>query len=338
MNNESPVTAEIGFGNTKTVKKNTLTGLYEYSVMPSTVVEYDETCHLLSSNKMRDEFIVTVKDKRYIVGKDAYLSGGTYQNRILTTNFINTDEYYALFLASLCQINESNIPFLAAGLPARLYTNQNIKQLKKIMTGTHNLPGDRKVTIHKVMVLAQPIAALIDYGLSNDNYSAIRAKTNLIIDFGYLTTDWTISEGIQPMNKRTGSIAEGGVNSLVDQIIKIIRIQENIEYTARHKLERDMLSGHISINGERRPLDDYLLTATDVINPALNAMVNNVGELYDVDTIILSGGGSRYFKKAVREKFPDHEIIIQKDAHLSIARGLQIAAEQVLAHKIGGAA
>jgi plasmid segregation protein ParM len=54
-------------------------------------------------------------------------------------------------------------------------------------------------------------------------------------------------------------------------------------------------------------------------------MVHRIGESYNVQHVILVGGGAFLFKKAVKEAFATHQILEVKDPMFANVRGYQIA-------------
>ena len=62
-----------------------------------------------------------------------------------------------------------------------------------------------------------------------------------------------------------------------------------------------------------------------VAKQAVGAMMRRIGEFYDVQHVILVGGGAFLFKKAVKEAFVTHQILEVKEPMFSNLRGYQIA-------------
>ena len=62
-----------------------------------------------------------------------------------------------------------------------------------------------------------------------------------------------------------------------------------------------------------------------VAKQAVGAMMRRIGEFYDVQHVILVGGGAYLFKKAVKEAFLTHRILEVREPMYANLRGYQIA-------------
>jgi plasmid segregation protein ParM len=62
-----------------------------------------------------------------------------------------------------------------------------------------------------------------------------------------------------------------------------------------------------------------------IAKEAVAAMAHRIGESYNVQHVILVGGGAFLFKKAVKEAFATHQILEVKDPMFANVRGYQIA-------------
>jgi len=67
-----------------------------------------------------------------------------------------------------------------------------------------------------------------------------------------------------------------------------------------------------------------------VARQAVGAMLRRVGESYDVQNVILVGGGAYLFKKAVKDAFSRHRVLEVKEPLYANLRGYQIAGMAVM--------
>src|SRR5207244_11894857 len=72
-------------------------------------------------------------------------------------------------------------------------------------------------------------------------------------------------------------------------------------------------------------LSKHLPLARKIAEQAVGEMLHYVGDASDIKNIILVGGGSFFFKKAIKEAFPKHRIHELKDALYANVKGFQLA-------------
>lgn len=97
--------------------------------------------------------------------------------------YTETPEYLALLRGSLRMMDVPKIHLLVVGLPVALLVARKAK-LEKAMTGTHDVGGGRKVTVHKAMVVAQPQGALVYFSSVAGKIERIAGEQSLVIDPG----------------------------------------------------------------------------------------------------------------------------------------------------------
>ena len=62
-----------------------------------------------------------------------------------------------------------------------------------------------------------------------------------------------------------------------------------------------------------------------IARQAVAAMMRRIGAAYNVQNVILVGGGAFLFKKAVKQAFATHQILEVKEPMFANVRGYQIA-------------
>src|SRR5205823_12663423 len=72
-------------------------------------------------------------------------------------------------------------------------------------------------------------------------------------------------------------------------------------------------------------LSKHLPLARKIAEQAIGEMLHYVGDASDIKNIMLVGGGSFFFKKAIKEAFPKHRIHELKDALYANVKGFQLA-------------
>ena len=73
-----------------------------------------------------------------------------------------------------------------------------------------------------------------------------------------------------------------------------------------------------------------------IARDAVAAMMRRIGGAYNIQHVILVGGGAFLFRKAVKQAFSSHQILEVKEPMFANVRGYQIAGQNYLASLPGG--
>ncbi|HEX7724765.1 MAG TPA: PRTRC system protein D, partial [Candidatus Paceibacterota bacterium] len=275
----------------------------------------------------------------YVVGKDANASALSNTLRILDDEYSLSNVYLALVRGALYYMKTPKIDMLVLGLPLTTYESHREK-LRERMVGGHTLPNPMRKTnkaapehisvqVEHVRILPQPVGAFFNYSVPAGLYTKMSAQTNLILVVGHGTFDWFLANGSTPIKARCDGY-RGGVSKVISSVAEAIdggikdnlRILDRIDLALRTK-EPVMISGK-----EIDVAKVYAKTAQNAIRESVSAMLQSVGDLRDVDNIILTGGGAELFYDEVSKAIPNREIIKDKNPIFSNVRGFQMVAEQ----------
>lgn len=319
---------DVGFGNTKYVVSSRSAKDIEcalFSSIAPLASTFDISGGVISK---RNSVIVPVGDHHYEVGPDAALARETHAARVLHGDFCDAPQYLALLRGALSYIDAPRIDLLVVGLPVSLL-NVKSARLKQLIEARHILSDGKEVLVSKGLVLAQPLGGLINYSLTQGIYERIRQQRNLVIDVGFFTVDWVVSKGIQPAPRRCGSFT-GGIHAVLRRLAHAISEDRRIDFDDLTDLDEGLQRGVFNLFGRPITLDRYLPTTKSVIQDAVNALMNNVGDGRDIDNIVLVGGGGQMFHDAIAARFPSHLVRIASDPIFSNVRGFQLAGEELL--------
>lgn len=278
---------------------------------------------------------VIVDSDTYMVGPDAYMSSG---NSISDNNYIARKEYLAFLRGVMhymfCKTGVYHtIDLLVLGLPVGNFASQKAK-LTEIGKGEHEVPTPLllakglgptvKVHVDKVIVLPQPIGSL-------SVYSAKCAQVNkdmgsaLIIDPGYKTLDWVFSNGMHVDMARSGSFG-GGVSALLREISGLVGKKLGTGYIDLIEVEKALSSGRIFAGGRFHDFTPF----EGIVKEASLKVVDKFFSALDVEreftSIVLTGGGAKYYRDAISEKFPSHIIQCADDSIMDNVRGFYMVA------------
>lgn len=278
---------------------------------------------------------VVVDSDTFMVGPDAYLSAG---NSIGDMNYIARKEYRAFLKGAMhymfCKTGVYHtIDLLAVGLPVGNFASQKT-ELMDICRGVHEIPTPLalakglgptvKVRVDKVIVVPQPIGAL-------SVFSAKCTRANkgmgsvLIIDPGFKTLDWVFSHGMNVDMARSGSFV-GGVSSLLREISGLVGKKLGVGYVDLIEVEKALDSGRIFAGSRSHDFTPF----AGIVKEASAKVVDKFFSALDMDrefnAIVLTGGGAKYYRDAIAEKFPGHIIQCEEDSVMDNVRGFYMVA------------
>jgi plasmid segregation protein ParM len=294
------------------------------------------------SKSSNDEVIATigrvpivVDDDIFLVGPDAYKSTGS---SILDFDFVARKEYQAFLRGAMHYMFVKTgvyhtINTLAVGLPISNYTSQK-SELLAVCKGMHEIPTPPslvnglgptiKVNIENVIVLPQPLGALSIYGakcaLANRNIGS-----TLIIDPGFKTLDWVFSHDMNVDMHRSGSFT-GGVSSLLREISGIVGKKLGVGYVDLIEVEKAVSCGKIFAGGRVHDFTPFIGIVKEAAAKIVDRFFNALDIEREFDSIVLTGGGGKYYIDAIARKFPTHNINYESDAVMDNARGFYLVA------------
>jgi plasmid segregation protein ParM len=336
---------DVGYGNVKfTYKHEDLFSPVQCEIFPSRSPVASDKALSAGLLKGRDTVIVHVRGTDYEVGRGVSNAEGTFdESAVLHKDFCLSDAYLARLRGALYYmmgkskagdkyIDGHNIGLLVVGLPVANFRIKDLPQkLKVILTGNHELPDGRSVTVDNILVMPQPLGAFFEYAFDNDMFDTMKNQDNLIIDPGFFTFDWLVSSGLVINDARSDS-KNRGVSAVLKAIAEAAK-KKNGWSTDTGTIVR-MLDDYFREGKPFAPfgnpcnVDDFMDAGKVVVQQAVSALANSVGDGADINNIIITGGGANLYKSAIQEKFPQHKILIMNNPVYSNVRGFQLAAEQ----------
>jgi len=314
---------DVGYGNTKyTVlasEKGITCGIFP-SIAPQAAGGPDLDSGLM---QRRNTVVVDVGGVKYEVGKDAMLAVDSTHGRVLDTDYCMSDAHLALLRGALYYMGAPKIDLLVLGLPVNNHKVYSQELAKKII-GTHPVPfrsGEKECVIENVIVLPQPIGAFFDYSIHTGQYEKMRAQKNLLIDIGFYTVDWVVSNGAK-MERNRSDATNGGMSAVIQTMAKSIGDAIGEQITNLTLIEEALRTGTNPLfYGKEYDISEHIKVGKKKAEQFISTVVNNVGNGIDITNIILAGGGADFFQDVIQDKFPKHNIIIATDAVFANVRG-----------------
>lgn len=337
---------DVGYGNVKfTFNHVDAFSTIECDIFPSRSPVAGDKSLSAGLIQGRDTVTVKVNGTDYEVGRGVAKAQGAFdKSAVLDKGFCLSDAYLARLRGALYYMmgsvkkpevkyfDSNTISLLVVGLPVSTFRNKELPaKLKAKLTGTHDLPDGRTVAVNNVQVMPQPLGAFFEYAFEKSMLETMSAQRNLIIDPGFFTFDWLMSDGLAIVDQRSDSVSRG-MSAVIKAIVEAAK--KKFGWNAETSMLMRLLDEHFregkpfNVYGKDVDVTEFLGAGKVVINEAVSALANNVGDGADIHNIILAGGGAALYQPAIQEKFPRHTIQVMNDPVYSNVRGFQLSGEQ----------
>lgn len=288
---------DVGFGFTKAYnRKNSV--IFKSLIGDATDIQFMSS---MDDAKATDNLHITLDGNTYFLGsyaeRQSSLTEYTLDQDKMVEEFI---KILALAAAGICSQAYGPIN-VVTGLPVA-YLKRDTRRLKQIIQGEHEIiyhhqgaPDEhRKLSIDKVNVIPQPIGSIFNLIFDDNGKICDRdlAASKLgVVDIGFKTTDFSIFDHLQYI-ERGSSTMDTGVSRCFSVISDKLRQESGINIEP-YKIFKFIESGVVKIRGKEYNvvnLKKRVYThAASAIGSDLNRLWKND---WDIDSIIVSGGGS----------------------------------------------
>jgi plasmid segregation protein ParM len=314
---------DVGFGNTKYCL-GMLGREVRCASFPSVAYPTARNISETPFAERRKTVAIPIGDLFYEVGPEVHLAADTLRATQMHDRYTETPEYKALLRGALNMMKVPVIDLLVVGLPVASFQAKKAA-LEKAMTDQHDVGGGRSVLVKKAIAVAQPQGALADFAARNQKLKEIENEHSLVIDPGARTFDWLVSRGLRLVQKKSHSINRG-MFDIVQAIATEISQDIGTPYRDYEAIDVALRTGK-NPTIYQKPYDMTRLVpiARKMAHQAVSTMMQYIDDPYSIHNIILVGGGSFLFKKAVKEEFPKHRILEVKEPMFANVRGFQLA-------------
>jgi len=253
-----------------------------------------------------DHIHVTIDGKSYFIGDLAEQQSSvlhfTLDQEKLITQFV---KILSLTVAGMFMKKGAsiNVPInLVSGLPIG-YFKENHERFNELLSGHHTITyhasdgreTNKEIYINKVRMLPQPMGSILN--LLMDDKGKIVNKDLAgqkigVVDIGFRTTDFIVMDRLRYIDRGSRTI-DSGISKGFSIIANKLREKAGVS-VALYRLYRAAETGSIKMRGHGFAFSKV----RDQVYSQLSAVI--AGEIdrlwaddWDIDTIILSGGGSR---------------------------------------------
>jgi len=319
---------DVGFGFTKAYNgKNSV--IFKSLIGDATDIQFRSA---LSDDSSTSNLHITLEDKSYFLGSYAELQSNirefTLDQETLLENFV---KILAITAAGICTDTSAPIN-VVSGLPVG-YLKRDGKKFKKMIKGIHeitfhNKDGQnvtKKIHINEIHIIPQPIGSI--FNLLFDEMGRIKdkgiSKQKLgVVDIGFKTTDFSIFDHLKYI-ERGSSTTDTGISKCFSVIANKLKKESNVSIEL-YRMFKHIDSGMIKIKGKEYNISNL---KKRVYNHAASAITSDLNRLWendwDIDSIILSGGGSVELAEYLSPNIDGNVIPIEKniDARFNNVQG-----------------
>lgn len=316
---------DVGFGNTKFVTDvaGSSAGDIRCASFPSRAYPSPRDPSKKLGWEGRKTYAIPIDGLFYEVGPDVMLAADAFRATQIHGDYIDTPQYLALARCALRMMKLDTIDVLVVGLPVAVFAAKKFA-LEKLMTGRHDVGGGKTVLVRKALAMAQPNGALIDYATQHDKVEAMEREHSLVIDPGSRTFDWLVARGMKLSYKHSHSVNRG-VSNILQLIADDVSEEIGRPYTNLDSIDLALRTGKdLTVYQRAYKLASMKPMVEIIAKEAIAAMMHRVGESFNVQHVILVGGGAFLFRRAVKEAFTTHRILGVKDPMFANVRGYQI--------------
>ena len=338
-NQKSILALDIGYGNTKAVWRQPKSGDSTWgeicfrSVAPRVIVDVGTSLTSL------DRVIVNVGTESFYVGPKATLEGGM---RELHPDYINTVTHQALPCGAwhymFRQIGEvtKSVDLLVLGLPVSGFQT-NRRRLAELGKKVHRIPVPAElrarygreyedVVAKNVLILPQPMGSMRVASVQEQKFDLFEdGLISVVIDIGYNTVDWFVTEGMVPQFETCGSFS-GGFSQILMAVSKKISFDHGLGAQNFGQIEKGLSSGWMNLGFKKINMEAYKITARQVAENAISDLLQQFDpQRAGVTKIFLAGGGASDYKDALHARLPDQSISLMDEPVMANARGFYLS-------------
>jgi plasmid segregation protein ParM len=286
----------------------------------------------LGLNDKEDNIKVTLGEDKYFVSDLAIRQSDVVHHSLVSDRFDNATT--AVIINSILGLGQAvgNDEFIVSGLPVSHFANHK-NDISKLFLGNnskiHNydienngksIKGFVKFTNGKF--IPQPFGVLLDNILDDKGQIKDRVmagKTIAVIDIGFGTTDIYVTNALSPVERLTFTLPIA-MNNAYRLISNKIEEQFNVGLQL-HAIENIARTKEFKSKGMIYPVDKLVDWAfKNIAEQIVTEVINKWGNsIYEVDDIILAGGGGIPLSNWILDKFSN--ITLTKDSQWAVVNG-----------------
>ena len=317
---ENLIGIDIGFGFTKATDGQ---DFLIYKSIYGEAVDFQYKENLLDTRQDSDHIQIEFNGTSYFVGELAERQSSSRSFTLDQTQFVSSSSKILALgaLSKLVKNTEQPIK-LVVGLPIGHY-RQYKDELAKMLLDTHNFVSidthgkkeNISITISDVRVLPQPLGTVMDSLLSREgipkNKQFATDKIG-IIDVGFRTTDYTISDKGR-YSERGSLTTRNGISRAFSKIGNKLKEACDIDIEI-YRLFEAVDTGSIKVRGKSYDLTKITQQSFQQLAQYIATDANQVwSDDWDIDSIMITGGGGAVLAPYIKDQIQGVVIPIEAD-------------------------
>lgn len=228
--------------------------------------------------------------------------------------WLQTDDYYDLFLAALSELTDSSGQCrVVTGLPVKYYNDKDVlaPRLKQVHSFTRYGRSPQTWNVSEIHILMQPIGTLLRECLDEQGWvhKPNLAKGHIgIIDIGGLTSNFVHSYGLNLVEHECTHEDQGGWS-----VVAMVReyIEENFPglNLRDHEIAQAIIDRSLMYEGEPRDLVDVVEESAQALSASLCNVAHSLWSMGKLDVILLTGGGSLLIGEYIRRDIQRAQVV-----------------------------
>jgi len=271
-----------------------------------------------------DHIHVTIDGKSYFIG-DLAEQQSSVLHFTLDQEKLITDYVKILSLAVagmfLDKNGAINVPInLVSGLPIGFF-KQNHERFDELLTGHHSVTyhsqngqeTTKELHINKVRMLPQPLGSVLNLLMDDNGKIVNKTLANQkigVVDIGFRTTDFTILDRLRYIDRGSRTM-ESGIAKGFSVIANKLREKCGVSVEL-YRLYNAAETGSIKMRGNRV---NFVKIRDEVYSQLAASIANDIDRLWaadwDIDAIILTGGGCRDLAQYLRPQITGNIIPVE---------------------------
>ncbi len=271
-----------------------------------------------------DHIHVTIDGKSYFIG-DLAEQQSSVLHFTLDQEKLITDYVKILSLAVAGMFLDKggaiNVPInLVSGLPIGFF-KQNHERFNELLTGHHSVTyhsqngqeTTKELHINKVRMLPQPLGSVLNLLMDDNGKIVNKTLANQkigVVDIGFRTTDFTILDRLRYIDRGSRTI-ETGIARGFSVIANKLREKCGVSVEL-YRLYNAAETGSIKMRGNRV---NFVKIRDEVYSQLAASIANDIDRLWaadwDIDAIILTGGGCRDLAQYLRPQITGNIIPVE---------------------------
>lgn len=301
---------DIGFGYTKATEGNRDI-IFKSILGEASEIQFQDE---LFPKKKQEFMHIRLEGKDFFVGELAERQSNVRLFTLDQSQFITQFSRVLALVALGNLVNNYDLINLVTGLPVGYYkqykealANSLLGEQKFSFVKSNGETIDKIFTISKIRIIPQPYGSLLNMFLDDDgkpkNNELLKQKIG-IIDIGFRTTDYVISDRMQ-YSERGSKTTDNGIAKAFNVVANKLREKSSVNIEL-FKLYDALVKGNIKIKGKEYDLTAireqvYQQLASQIVSDAERFWVDD----WDIDFVIISGGGSVLLERYISALMPN---------------------------------